>query len=247
MLPLSERASRSRNTRQVTYWFIRGTLSVSEMDIDYAFTQLMYLCFAPKRVYQLTTYRKQIKNYWCRDDPAILLLQIAALTILALSISIGFANNSREFWLPLINIVLVQFIGCGVFLASVYHYVCEKFMRTQRESFGSTQLVEWSYCFDVHINGFFPLFLLIHVLGFYSLPLLNSESTICSLCGNSIVAIGTSYYFYIVSIGFHTLPFLNRSELFLYPAGVCILVSLVLSIFRFNMLLVIFRWSLGFV
>ena len=35
------------------------------------------------------------------------------------------------------------------------------------------QDVEWGYCFDVHLNAFFPLLMILH---FFQLPLLNGKS-----------------------------------------------------------------------
>ena len=54
------------------------------MDMEYTFSQMVYLCKSPSKVYTLTKYRKQTKNQWARDDPAfvvILLLMVTAATI----------------------------------------------------------------------------------------------------------------------------------------------------------------------
>jgi len=34
------------------------------------------------------------------------------------------------------------------------------------------QDVEWGYCFDIHLNAFFPLLMILH---FFQLPFLNSK------------------------------------------------------------------------
>ena len=58
-------------------------VSKAQMDIDYTFAQMLYLCISPRscllwlhmaavclyscrKVYQLTSYRKQTKNQWVR-------------------------------------------------------------------------------------------------------------------------------------------------------------------------------------
>ena len=43
---------------------------VSQMDLESASWQMVTLCIDPKRVYKQTTYHKQTKNQWARDDPA---------------------------------------------------------------------------------------------------------------------------------------------------------------------------------
>ena len=40
------------------------------MDLESASWQMVTLCIDPKRVYKQTTYHKQTKNQWARDDPA---------------------------------------------------------------------------------------------------------------------------------------------------------------------------------
>ena len=37
------------------------------------------------------------------------------------------------------------------------------------------QDVEWGYCFDVHLNAFFPILMILH---FFQLPFLNGEHVI---------------------------------------------------------------------
>ena len=64
--------------------YLRRMTRVSQMDMEYTFSQMVYLCKSPSKVYTLTKYRKQTKNQWARDDPAfvvILLLMVTAATI----------------------------------------------------------------------------------------------------------------------------------------------------------------------
>jgi hypothetical protein len=97
----------------------------------------------------------------------------------------------------------------------------------------SDQDVEWGYCFDVHLNAFFPMFVLIHVLMpllFYGL--IDYPYFLSRLLGNSIWCVAVFYYIYITFLGYtgkdtertfinlhliSALPFLQKTHIFLYP------------------------------
>jgi UNC-50 family len=149
MLPVGAISTSRRNTNADAYSILTKSFYVSEVDMEYAFTQLMYLCLTPRRVYQLTTYRKQIQNYWARDDPGMIILQLAYLLGVATAFSIALAQSWHDRLMCYTNVVLIQFVGCGLFLTSVYHYVCENFLRTSTDTLGTTQSVEWLYCLGV--------------------------------------------------------------------------------------------------
>jgi hypothetical protein len=68
--------------------------------------------------------------------------------------------------------VWVVFIDCifvGVCVATTLWAVCNACLRTtsgggSRAAADSQIDVEWAYCFDVHLNAFFPMLMLLHVL-----------------------------------------------------------------------------------
>jgi hypothetical protein len=65
------------------------------------------------------------------------------------------------------------------------------------------QDVEWGYCFDVHLNAFFPMFILIHVimpLLFYGL--IDYPYFFSRLLGNTIWCAAFLYYVYITFLGY---------------------------------------------
>ena len=68
----------------------------SQMDVEYAFSQMIYVCYAPSKLYQLTKWRKrnnlyiyiyilETKNYWARDDPCFVLVLIFFLIVTAIA------------------------------------------------------------------------------------------------------------------------------------------------------------------
>lgn len=83
------------------------------------------------------------------------------------------------------------------------------------------QHVEWAYAFDVHTNSFLPVFLLTYVLQFVFIGILmQPESILALVLGNSIYMAAVIYYCYITFLGYNALPFLQNGILFLYPVPI---------------------------
>jgi hypothetical protein len=64
-------------------------------------------------------------------------------------------------WIGDCNFGMVSFLS-DQSLKSAYfrfRFVVNRYMRRVPD-----QDVEWGYCFDVHLNAFFPMFVLIHVV-----------------------------------------------------------------------------------
>jgi len=214
--------------------YMRRMIQYAQMDIDYTFAQMIYLCFAPRKVYQLTSYRKQTKNQWARDDPAFVVVIIFFLIIS--SLSYGVALQVRGFTLLRILTLFigVQFLAVGAVIATCSWFVCNKYLRVQ--SFhGVEQRMEWMYAFDIHCNSFFPLFLVLYVLHYFLLPFLVQETFAASVVGNLLYAVALCYYSYITSLGYSTLPFLERTEVFLYPSVLVLGVILMCCLLGINL------------
>lgn len=78
------------------------------------------------------------------------------------------------------------------------------------------------YCFDIHCNAFFPLFLVLFVLQYFLLPLLLLESFFAIVLSDFLYLVAFSYYYYLTCKGFSgtshpALPFLMHTEVFLAP------------------------------
>jgi hypothetical protein len=119
-------------------------------------------------------------------------------------------------------VVFIDCIGVGVLIASLYWYVSNRFLIRNATS---NQDVEWAYCFDVHLNAFLPLLLVLHL---FQLPFLMSKMSSCfryklfagltcisflkavinhdwyisSIIGNTFWLVAISYYFYNLFLGF---------------------------------------------
>jgi hypothetical protein len=77
-------------------------------------------------------------------------------------------------------VVFVDCIGVGLLIATIYWYVANKILLKPHKTMLD---VEWAYCFDVHLNAFFPLLIVLHVL---QLPLFMSKSVAWKNSGKKV-------------------------------------------------------------
>jgi len=235
MLPIhveSERPSFAASPSFSEY--MRRMIQYAQMDIDYTFAQMAYLCLAPRKVYQLTSYRKQTKNQWARDDPAFIVVLVFFLTISSVAYGLALEVPGSGFVR-----IFGLFVGChfalsGAAIATFAWFISNKYLRVQ--SFhGVEQRMEWMYAFDIHCNSFFPLFLALYVVHYFLLPFIIQPTLAATLVSNGLYAGALCYYCYVTSLGYSTLPFLERTEVFLYPSGVVAITALILCLFRINL------------
>jgi hypothetical protein len=71
----------------------------------------------------------------------------------------------------------------------------------------------------VHCNAWFPLFLLLYVAQFVLSPVLLWRAWLSSVLSCALYAAAFAYYHYLNFLGYSALPFLERTEVFLWPAG----------------------------
>jgi len=214
--------------------YMRRMIQYKQMDIAYTFAQMLDLCLDPRRVYQLTAYRKQTKNQWARDDPAFVVVLILFLSVSALSYGIALQLSASEILRVLAVFVGVHFLLIGAVVATFASYIADKHLRV-RSYHGVEQRIEWMYAFDIHCNSFFPLVLILYVLHYFLLPFLVRPTLFAAIVGNCLYALAFSSYCYITSLGYSTLPFLKRTEVFLYPAAVVLSIIGLLTIFGVNL------------
>jgi len=220
--------------------YMRRMIQYAQMDMSYTFAQMMYLCIAPRKVYQLTSYRKQTKNQWARDDPAFVVVLVVFLCVSAVAYSIALQVPGASMFRILVLFVGVHFVLHGVVLASCAWFISNKYLRVS--SFhGVEQRMEWMYAFDIHCNSFFPLFLVLYVIHYFLLPFLVSPTLMAAIIGNALYAVALCYYLFITSLGYSMLPFLEKTEVFLYPMAPILLLIVVLTFFKVNLTL----WSIA--
>ncbi|KAF8358329.1 unc-50 [Pristionchus pacificus] len=193
--------------------FFRRLVQVKQMDFEFAAWQMLYLLMNPQKVYRNALYRKRTKDQFARDDPAFLVLLSLSLlfssVLFALALGLSFGGFLRFFaW-----VVFIDCIGVGCVVATTLWFISNRFLRKAKD-----QDVEWGYCFDVHLNAFFPMLVLIHVLlPLIYIPLIDYDGFLAAFLGNTVWFAGLVYYVYITFLGYTALPYLYRTHYFLYP------------------------------
>jgi hypothetical protein len=125
--------------------------------------------------------------------------------------------------------------------------VANKWLRVAPRAHNIEQAVEWLYCFDVHCNSYFPLFLVLYPLQFFLVPLLLKPVFLATLLANSIYCGAYCYYWYITFLGYQVLPFLDtpKTVVFLYPCVVVLASYILLLVTRNNLTIVILTQYFG--
>ncbi|KAI9338533.1 protein unc-50 [Obelidium mucronatum] len=223
------RINRSSSTASTIAYFKR-MIQIPQMDFEFALWQMLYLVISPRRVYRNIFYHKQTKNQWARDDPAFVVLLLLFIAVTA--VAYGIAYKLGVF--GTLNLILfmgfIDFLLVGAIVASVIWFFSNNFL-IQQQIHSADQAVEWAYCFDVHCNAFFPVFLITYVLQFFFIPIVTQNGWISLFVGNTLYLMAICYYFYVTHLGYNVLPFLRHPEVFLFPIsilGVLYVVSLLL-------------------
>lgn len=222
-------------------------LRYTQMDFDYTFAQMVYLCIAPNKVYQLTQYRKRTKGIWARDDPCFIVLQGFFLAMSGWAYGFCFGETLLDQLRSFVYFFVLHFVALGLGVSALSIFVADKYLRKKASAHQVVQPIEWLYAFDVHCNAFFPLFLLTYVVQYFLLPVVYSldGSLFACILANLLHTAAVTYYCYVVSLGYNTLPFLERAEVFMIPSVVFAIVALLLTISRTNLTVVFVAWTTG--
>jgi len=214
--------------------YFRRMLHYPQMDVEYTFWQMFYLCVRPSTVYRTIKWHKQTKNQWARDDPGFVAILAFFIAIASVSYAVAFKMDSffQVLWI-MFSTILVDFLTVGCIVATIGWWAANKYLRVHGIH-SVEQKVEWLYSFDVHCNSFFPLFLLLYVFQFFLLPVLLMHGFIATILANSLYMVAFVYYTYITFLGYKALPFLQNAVYFLYPSVLVGLVYIVSILFNLN-------------
>lgn len=236
--------------------YLHRLLDFHQIDWEFAIAQMICLCVAPRKVYQFVDYRKQTKNTMVRDDPGfvILLLGLLSATSLAYCIALQIPLFGRLFLAVLFPAALYLLTGAIVATAIYSFAKHQKGWPPYRPVGGpfpgspqpdsSAGAVEWGYCFDVHTNGVFPVFLICSVLQYLMLPLLLKlvPSSVSTLLSNALYAAAGVYYCYIASLGYSRVSNLpGNAVLLLYPTVIIIATAVLLTLCGVNLTKLVLR------
>lgn len=211
--PATAKTCMSAATKRWRY--LRRILHFRQMDFQFAFWQMVYLLTSPKRVFRDFSYRKHTKLQFARDDPAFLVLLSGFLVISTAGFAFVLGVGFFQFIKFLFYVIFVDCIGVGILIASLMWAISNKYMLKPT---CQDLDVEWGYCFDVHLNAFFPLLVILHFvqLFFYHI-LISQDWYVSTLFGNSLWLIALIYYVYINFLGYNSLGILQNTRAFLYP------------------------------
>lgn len=215
--------------------FLRRLIYFKHMDFEFAMWQMLSLFVSPQKVYRNFQYRKQTKNQFARDDPAFLVL----LSFFLIVSSIGFAIVLKLSFLRFLKflswVIFIDCIAVGIFICTGLWLISNRYLR---KPICRDQDVEWAYTFDVHLNAFFPLLVILHIfqLFFYHI-LISQDWFISRFVGNTLWLIAIGYYIYITFLGYSALPILENTQVLLYPLLVLGFLYLIFLIIGYNICL----------
>ena len=114
----------------------------------------------------------------------------------------------------------VDFALVGLLIATSAWFLAKRFLRGRRTVNVSLDMgvgveeLEFGYCFDVHCNAFFPVFVWLYVVQYLIMPLLikdywylglweGADGRISIFLGNTLYAVALIYYTYITFLGYN--------------------------------------------
>lgn len=220
MLPGAALPGGAKGAKGQASLFLRRLLKPKQMDFEYTFWTMLQLVVSPKTAYRHTAYHKQTKNHWARDDPAFILVMSTLIVLTSIAYCVAFSDTFWHAVLTVLSVLMIDFVGLGCATATAGWLVSNHFLRKKNTHQHTVeQHVEWLYAFDIHCNSYFPLFIIMHVLQLLLSPVLLWKSYLSTALSVGLYGLALAYYHYMTFLGYSTLPFLERTEVFLWPVG----------------------------
>lgn len=225
--------------RNATYGhYLRRAFRWKQMDVEYALWQFVTMCVNPKAVYRHTTYRKQTKNQWARDDPTFAVMLAVFVGAAACAWCAAYDDGPPGHSLRVLaRSVLGDYLAIACVSATIGWHVANAHLRARtrgERAHAVEQRVEWLYALDVHCNAFAPTFVLLYVAQGALSPFLASPGVLQSCASCALYAVALAYHHYCVFVGYGALPFLDRAEFFLAPAFAFALLTPFAMVLGFN-------------
>jgi len=215
------------------YKYLRRIFHFRQMDFEFALWQMIYLFYKPQQVYRNFTYRKETKAQFARDDPAFLVLLSGWLLLSSAGFSFVLGIHFWGFVKFLLYVVFVDLIGVGLVIATTLWYISNKFMLKPGYR---DQDVEWGFSFDVHLNAFFPILIILHFVQLFVYHILIEKDWFVSTWfGNTLWLIALGYYIYITFLGYSSLQILQKTKRFLYPLTLLVLLYVITLCLNWNL------------
>jgi hypothetical protein len=130
------------------------------------------------------TDRVETKGHYRRDDPSFAVLLSFFLCVAALAWGLAYARGFLSILKLMVFMVGVDFALVGLVIATSAWVLARRFLRGGRRTVGvsadviaglGAEELEFGYCFDVHCNAFFPVFVSLYVVQYVVMPLLMRD------------------------------------------------------------------------
>ncbi|THG98900.1 hypothetical protein EW026_g3376 [Hermanssonia centrifuga] len=191
-------------------------------------------CSGFTKCYRNVYFHKQTKNTWARDDPAILILIAACLTVSATAWSVVYSYGPLQAIELALLMIFRDFLLVGVIVATFLWFFSNRILVSPPSHATPTDsAVEWAYAFDVHTNAFFPFYLTLYLAQLFLMPIILKDNWPCIFISNTLYLAAFAQYVYGIYLGLNALPFLIRSELLLAPL-LPLFAAYVVSLLGFN-------------
>jgi len=215
------------------YKYLRRIFHFRHMDFEFALWQMLYLFYKPQQVYRNFQYRKETKAQFARDDPAFLVLLSAWLIITSAGFSLVLGIHFLGFVKFLLYVIFVDMVGVGLVIATALWYISNTFLMKPGVRDAD---VEWGFSFDVHLNAFFPILVILHFVQLFVYhPLIERDWFISTVFGNTLWLVALSYYIYITFLGYSSLNILKRTNYFLAPLTILVFFYILTLGFNWNL------------
>ena len=143
-----------------------------QMDFDLAIFLMLNAMRAPNKLYQHTKRLKQIRNQWHRDDPCLTFAIIGLLLVTGIIYGLLLPQSCL---LTSVKFVVLHFILSGIILSTICRWVADTYMVKLEKKEVQTK-VEPMYAFDIHCNGFFPVYVFSYALQVHDIWFKDSYS-----------------------------------------------------------------------
>eukprot|EP00878_Enallax_costatus_P030192 GHUV01032853.1.p1 GENE.GHUV01032853.1~~GHUV01032853.1.p1 ORF type:complete len:305 (+),score=40.77 GHUV01032853.1:411-1325(+) len=109
--------------------YFRRIVKPRQMDFEYTFWLMLQLCISPKTAYRHTSYHKQTKNQWARDDPAFVVVLCLLVAMAATAYCVTFGDNLWHSLLTILSAVVVDCLLLGIAIATAGWFIANRFLR----------------------------------------------------------------------------------------------------------------------
>merc|ERR1712038_807640 len=207
VLPLPANAKTCMSAATKRWRYLRRLLYFRQMDFEFAFWQIVYLISAPHKVYKTAGYRKHTKSQYARDDPAFLVLLSAFLIVSTAGLALVLGLTFIDYFVLVGYVLLVDVVGAGMLVATSLWFLTNRFML--KPAARALEDVEWGFCFDVHLNAFFPVLFILHCVELSLITAFwNPGSTryfLVTFVADILWLLALTYYVYISFLGYNSL------------------------------------------